>query len=425
MTQTSQLSVQRTTAMSLIHDQAAMGNIDQFASYMAAGDLMTPKQFKNKPADCFMVTMQAMQWGMNPLSVATQVYPVNGNLAYGSQLIIAIILQSGMVEARPHYQCVGDWDSKGRLIGDKFENEKGLGVKVGFKFKGDSNVTYGETIFLADQTIRNSPLWKTATYQQLCYLGAKHWSRLYMPGATMGLYSESEAQTDSQIQERDVTPTMDASHVDVDFNTAESMAEHKEVLKEIITSEEIKPESTSEATVEAQSLEKEIKNENTVIEGELVDSEITEEAALDVEGIPLNLEIHTGTKLKDGTWRLNKKGKELLAQTMKEEAEFLEAKQKQAEKKQPAKTSGFKKKPEPQPEPESLERYVIAIHKEAQSVIGEDPLLVQELNEKEREVLVNNEWFPIEDEDNTYLVFCDEDGNFNEDDIEDSPFPNK
>lgn len=152
-----------------------------------------------------------------------------------------------------------------------------------------------------------------------------------MPGATMGLYSESEAQTDSQIQERDVTPTMDASHVD--FNTAESMAEHKEVLKEIITSEEIKPESTSEATVEAQSLEKEIKNENTVIEGELVDSEITEEAALDVEGIPLNLEIHTGTKLKDGTWRLNKKGKELLAQTMKEEAEFLEAKQKQAEKK--------------------------------------------------------------------------------------------
>lgn len=387
MSQTNELTVQRATAMSLIQDQTSLGNIDKFASYMANGNMMTPLHFQGKQADCFMLTMQAMQWGMNPLAVATQVYPVNGNLTYGSQLIIAIILQSGMVEPRPYYTPVGDWDNKGKCLNNRFEKEDGLGVRVGFKFIGDTSITYGETVFLSDQTTRNSPLYKTNPYQQLCYVAAKYWSRIYMPGATMGLYSESEAvplKTDQPVVERDVSPTMDGSSADVDFSTStnddESLEELVDQVEEQISNSE----------------------KEDVIEGELVE-EKQEEVPVDDSGVKLNLDIHTGTKLKDGTWRLNKNGKKL--------AELEEENIKKQN------NSDGKNSDEDQADTNaqeaSNEKYVIAIHADAIEVIGKDALIVQD-TDAEGNVLVSGEWFPFEDDKNTYLVYCDEDGNFDE-----------
>lgn len=405
MPQATDLTVNRTSAASLIQDQNALANIDKFAIHMASGQLMTPAQFRNRPADCFMIAMQASQWGMNPLSVATQVYDVKGNLTYGSQLIIAIILQSGMVEPRPFYQAVGDWDNKGKLVNNNFEREQGLGVKVGFKFNGDTTPTYGETLFLADQITRNSPTWKTNPYQQLCYLGAKYWSRIYMPGATMGLYSESETTslTNQQpVVERDISPNMDGSTTDVNFSTETNT---EETLEELVVQAENNIAETEQPKV---------------IEGELVDDENqSDEVPVDDNGTKLNLDIHTGTKLKDGTWRLNKNGKKLA------EAEELVNKSAVDSTETKKDLPGEKESTKEIKQEASTDKYVIAIHADAIEVIGNEALIVQD-TDKEGNVLVNGEWFPIEDNKNTYLVYCDEDGHFDEDDSkEDNPFSAK
>ena len=54
--------------------------------------------------------------------------------------------------------------------------------------------------------MRNSPLWTADPRQQLAYLAAKRWARLYCPDVVLGLYSEDELQ-DRNAQPKDVTPT--------------------------------------------------------------------------------------------------------------------------------------------------------------------------------------------------------------------------
>ena len=435
MSQQPALAVQRTTALSLIQDQAALGNVNTFANYMAQGDLMTPQQFKGKPADCFMLTMQAMQWGMNPLSVAPEVYAVNGNLAYGSKLIIAVILQSGMVEPRPYYNAIGEWSQLGPLQGQRFANEQGLGVQVGFKFKGDELPTFGETIYLANQQNRNSPLWKTNPYQQLCYLGAKYWSRLYMPGATMGLYSEDEAQpmASEQPAERDITPgpTMDAGGEAVNFEKAavETITPVKEAHA---------PSPTETAPLEGELVDQE--NTQTRDENpggdDLAKAAQTQQPAkaapagngkpqpgdLDDKRTPFDPEIHSGTKLNDGSWRLNKVGQERkkAAEAQQKAEEEAAAKlQAAAQQQGQGKASGFAAKSQQQPAQDKL--HVVAIHAESIEFFGKDAVEVTQYNQERGQVLINGDWFQIEDENNTYLVFCDANGSFPEAD-EDNPF---
>lgn len=400
--QNNELTVKRATAISLLQDSKMIDNLNAFAGYMATGDLMTPEHFKGKPADCFMLSMQALQWGMNPISVASQAFPINGRLSYGAPLVIAIILQSGMVEPRPHFSPAGDWSKKGRLNGNRFENESGLGVRVGFKFIGDSSPTYSETIYLSDQIVRNSPLWKSDPYQQLCYVGAKRWSNLYMPGATMGLHIESDSQ-DLSTTERDVTPKVNGNDHsnDVDFSN-------------VVASAQAEPLTTGQAQVGIE----EITNTSEVIEqaGEQVQSTTIQpdvrkieslepkNGDLDELGTALDFEIHTGTQLRNGSWRLNKKGREL-----QEAAENQEQSTESA----------------PANEILIVDKYIIAIQKDAIEMLGSDVLIVEHHNVTANTVTVNGQEFPVGEGDVTYLAFCNEDGEMIDELEGDNPFAAK
>lgn len=398
------ITVERATSLSLIQDPTALSNMDQFAQYMASGQLMTPAQFRNRPADCFMITVQAAQWGMNPLAVATQVYDVHGNLAYSAQLIVAIILQSGMVENRPYFEPVGDWSKKGKLLGNRFENEDGLGVRVGFKFKGDNQVTFNETVYLSEQTVRNSPLYKTNPYQQLCYVGAKYWARLYMPGAAMGLYSEDEERSDNINKtapvEHDITPKMEPQDVKVDFEATPAKSEEEisqvveEVIEEIIADPALNPE-------EAEAQEK----VNALNESEVQ----KEEVKVDSKGVVFNPEIHTGTILKTtGEWRLNRLGKEL--KEKEEQAKKLaeESNDKSAE----ILPETQEKSPTETAEKVTAEQfeYVKAIHNDSIGMLGSSPVKVEGRNKEKNAVKIGDNWLPISNESGTYLMFCNEDG---------------
>ncbi|ODN64401.1 hypothetical protein BA763_03740 [Burkholderia cenocepacia] len=58
------------SSASLILSDESMDRMIRIADLMATGRTTIPKHLQGNQGDCFAVCMQAMQWGMNPFSVA-------------------------------------------------------------------------------------------------------------------------------------------------------------------------------------------------------------------------------------------------------------------------------------------------------------------------------------------------------------------
>lgn len=189
------------SASNAVFNVQALGQLTAFAELMAQSAVTVPKHLAGKPADCMAIVMQAMQWGMNPYAVAQKTHLVNGVLGYEAQLVNAVISSSSAIVGRFHYEYGGDWE---KIAGKKDgRDESGLFVRVGAVLRGETDITWGENIYLADITTRNSPLWKTAPKQQIAYLAVKYWARLYCPEVILGVYSPDEVE---QRTEKEINP---------------------------------------------------------------------------------------------------------------------------------------------------------------------------------------------------------------------------
>jgi len=189
------------SASNAVFNVQALGQLTAFAELMAKSAVTVPKHLAGKPADCMAIVMQAMQWGMNPYAVAQKTHLVNGVLGYEAQLVNAVISSSSAIVGRFHYKYGGDWE---KIAGKKDgRDESGLSVRVGAVLRGETEITWGEDIYLADITTRNSPLWKTAPKQQIAYLAVKYWARLYCPEVILGVYSPDEVEPRT---EREINP---------------------------------------------------------------------------------------------------------------------------------------------------------------------------------------------------------------------------
>ncbi|KHE07510.1 RecT family recombinase [Citrobacter braakii] len=187
------------SASNAVFNVQALGQLTSFAELMAQSAVTVPKHLAGKPADCMAIVMQAMQWGMNPYAVAQKTHLVNGVLGYEAQLVNAVISSSSAIIGRFHYEYGGDWE---KIAGKKDgRDESSLFIRVGAVLRGEDEITWGEQIYLADITTRNSPLWKTAPKQQIAYLAVKYWARLYCPEVILGVYSpdEVEPRTEKEI----------------------------------------------------------------------------------------------------------------------------------------------------------------------------------------------------------------------------------
>ena len=187
------------SASNAVFNVQALGQLTAFAELMAQSAVTVPKHLAGKPADCMAIVMQAMQWGMNPYAVAQKTHLVNGVLGYEAQLVNAVISSSSAIVGRFYYEYGGDWE---KIAGKKDgRDELGLFIRVGAVLRGENDITWGENIYLADITTRNSPLWKTAPKQQIAYLAVKYWARLYCPEVILGVYSpdEVEPRTEKEI----------------------------------------------------------------------------------------------------------------------------------------------------------------------------------------------------------------------------------
>lgn len=183
----------------LIFSSEAFEKMNRIAHLMAEGAITTPKHLQGKPADCFAIVLQAMQWQLNPFVVAQKTHIINGILGYEAQLVNAIIQSSGLVNGEPEYEYRGD--------GEQLE------CRVAFIPAGKSELKWGHWLMKSSVTTRNSPLWKTNDKQQMGYLQVKNWARAFAPGAILGVYSTDELQ-DSVQPEKVINPSPNEAPVD-------------------------------------------------------------------------------------------------------------------------------------------------------------------------------------------------------------------
>lgn len=194
-----------------------LDNLMRFSDIMAQGTVAVPAALQGKPADCLAITMQAMQWGLNPFDVARKCHVISGVIGYEAQLVHSVIIASGVIEGRFHYEFFGDWSKViGNFVertgksGKKYQapnwtaaDEKGCGIRVTAKLVDDPEPRTLE-LLLSQATVRNSTLWASDPQQQLSYLGVKRWQRLFSPEVLMGVYTTDELR--EQPPERDITP---------------------------------------------------------------------------------------------------------------------------------------------------------------------------------------------------------------------------
>ncbi len=154
----------------------SMDKMWTMAEAMANSRVSVPEHLRGNVGDCMAICTQAMLWNMNPFAVAQKTHIVSGRLGYEAQLVIAVVQNSGAIRGAFRFEHDGDKCRAGAVL------------------RGESEVTWGEWLSAASVTTKNSPLWKTNAKQQMAYLQAKNWSRIYCPGAILGVYSTDELE---------------------------------------------------------------------------------------------------------------------------------------------------------------------------------------------------------------------------------------
>lgn len=203
------------TSMAMMQDGDLMGRMIKFAELMATGKATIPAELRNV-GDCLAITMQAMNWKMNPFSVAQKTFFISGKIGYEAQLVAAAIGGSGAVTGAFQFEWFGPWEKvvgkfeikkgeKGeyRVPGWKLADEEGIGIRCWATLRGEDEPRVLE-LLLAQARTRNSTLWADDPKQQLAYLAQKRWARLYAPGVILGVYTPDELEQPPA--ERDMGP---------------------------------------------------------------------------------------------------------------------------------------------------------------------------------------------------------------------------
>lgn len=191
------------------------------AKVMSKSRQAVPKHLRENEGGCLAVTMQAMRWNMDPFALAVKTYTVDaeGPIAYEGQAIIAALNNSPLLATRLSFEWEGAWE---RVVGrfkevesktkqdahgkpkkyivpdwDFNKDEEGLKVIVSATLVGETKPRVLE-LQLKQARTRNSPLWTEDPRQQLAYLAARRWGRLYAPDVIMGVYTPDELAEPSE-----------------------------------------------------------------------------------------------------------------------------------------------------------------------------------------------------------------------------------
>ncbi|WP_241900665.1 RecT family recombinase [Psychrobacter sp. L7] len=182
-------------------DDSLFNKCHRLAEVMASGSCTVPKHLKGNVGDCFAIVGQSLRWGMDPYAVAQKTHLVNGTLGYEAQLVIAVINNRAPITDRIKFDYFGDWSK----VKGKDDKSTDVGVICRATFIGDDEPTELSLTMAQVGHVRNSPLWAADPRQQLAYLAAKRFSRLYCPDVILGVYTPDELAAREEAP-RNVTP---------------------------------------------------------------------------------------------------------------------------------------------------------------------------------------------------------------------------
>ncbi|VWD20380.1 RecT family recombinase [Burkholderia contaminans] len=178
------------SSVALILNDESMDRMIRIADLMATGRTTIPKHLQGNQGDCFAVCMQAMQWGMNPFSVAQKTHLVNGTLGYEAQLVIAVLNSSPALATRLNFAWSDNWAG----VNGKTDKSPDRWAHVWATLRGEAEARLRAVSMAEVGDVRNSPNWVADPKQQLAYLTAKRWGRLHAPDVILGVYTPDELQ---------------------------------------------------------------------------------------------------------------------------------------------------------------------------------------------------------------------------------------
>lgn len=157
---------------------ASMGEVMEFAKMMAVARIGVRKHLRNNPGACAAIIMQAARWEMDPYAVANKSYEVNDQIAYESQLIVAVLNTRAPIKGRIKYEYEGEGNSRRcRAYAVLAEDDERVEL---------------QSPTMASISPKNSPLWKSDPDQQLSYYTGRLLARRYFPEVLLGVYDIDE-----------------------------------------------------------------------------------------------------------------------------------------------------------------------------------------------------------------------------------------
>lgn len=198
---------------SFITNTELWDQVSRFAEAMTKADASIPTYLADNVGDCIAITMQSIEWRMNPFLVAQKTQLINGVLAYEDELINAIVNNCAPTTTRLQIEWVGDWDNiigrvkaaesktvDGDIDTDTVETyikcwtdeeEKGLSVKVWATIIGEEKPRE-LTLGMTQVVTKNSQLWVEDPREHIAHLAIKRWARMHCPEVIIGIYTPEE-----------------------------------------------------------------------------------------------------------------------------------------------------------------------------------------------------------------------------------------
>jgi hypothetical protein len=233
----------------LVMDKGSMDSMMRVADLMASSKVTIPVHLRGSPGDCMAVVMQAMQWGMNPFSIAQKTHLSQGGaLGYEAQLINAVLVASGAVRDEPEFEFIGDWskilgkveerksDKGGKYYVPTYSktDEDGLGVICTATLRSGSKRSI--QVMMSQCYPRFSTQWATDPQQQITYVAVRKLARRYAPGAILGVYTPEELEESHSPREIDITPKSEPATQKPVFCTDEKFQANRTTWESIVTS---------------------------------------------------------------------------------------------------------------------------------------------------------------------------------------------
>lgn len=204
------------------HEREIMVTERQFALTQRQANVFSqsgivPAQFKGNIANCVIAMEMAQRMGVGALEVMQNLYVVHGNPSFSSKYLIALVNKSGILKGRLKFRFSGDEGTANRTCA-----AYGICSDTGEELVGATI-----SMEMADAegwSKKNGSKWKTMPEQMLMYRAASFWSRVYAPDATMGFYTQEEAE---EIEEKEINPQAQVSSVAEAFKSKSEAVEDK------------------------------------------------------------------------------------------------------------------------------------------------------------------------------------------------------